>query len=77
MTVSRKLNATDNNSLELLLDILCNSPDNSGMSKKIKIPAFAYLRVSGKGQMNGHGFDRQAETINTYAAEHGYNLDQI
>jgi DNA invertase Pin-like site-specific DNA recombinase len=44
--------------------------------KKIKIPAFAYLRVSGTGQMSGHGFDRQAETINTYAAEHGYVVEQ-
>jgi DNA invertase Pin-like site-specific DNA recombinase len=26
--------------------------------------------------MNGHGFDRQAETINTYAAEHGYAVEQ-
>src|SRR5438093_506522 len=46
------------------------------MPKKIKLPAFAYLRVSGKGQMSGHGFDRQAETINIYAAEHGYIVEQ-
>jgi DNA invertase Pin-like site-specific DNA recombinase len=67
---------SSNNSLELLLDIFCNRPDNSCMSK-IRIPAFAYLRVSGKGQMSGHGFDRQAETINTYAAEQGYIVQEM
>jgi site-specific DNA recombinase len=46
------------------------------MSKNIKIPAFAYLRVSGKGQVDGHGFDRQAETIAAFAAEHGYSVEQ-
>jgi DNA invertase Pin-like site-specific DNA recombinase len=29
--------------------------------------AFAYLRVSGKGQIDGDGFDRQEETIREYA----------
>jgi site-specific DNA recombinase len=38
--------------------------------------AFAYLRVSSKGQVTGHGFDRQAETINTFAAEHGYVVEE-
>jgi hypothetical protein len=26
--------------------------------------------------MSGHGFDRQAETISSYAAEHGYIVEQ-
>jgi site-specific DNA recombinase len=46
------------------------------MAKKLKLPAFAYLRVSGKGQMSGHGFDRQAETITAYAVQHGYTINQ-
>jgi len=29
--------------------------------------AFSYVRVSGKGQIDGDGFKRQAETINRYA----------
>lgn len=30
-------------------------------------PALAYLRVSGRGQLGGHGFARQAETIRAFA----------
>src|SRR5262245_8612059 len=41
-----------------------------------KTPAFAYLRVSGRGQVSGHGFDRQAEIISRFAREHGYNVEQ-
>lgn len=42
------------------------------MSTKYQTPAFAYLRVSSKGQVKGHGFDRQAETTAEFAAENGY-----
>lgn len=31
-----------------------------------KTKVFAYLRVSGKGQVKGHGFDRQRDTIADY-----------
>jgi DNA invertase Pin-like site-specific DNA recombinase len=31
------------------------------------VKAFAYLRVSGKGQLDGDGFDRQLEAIRNYA----------
>jgi DNA invertase Pin-like site-specific DNA recombinase len=34
------------------------------MSKK---QAYAYIRVSSRGQISGHGFDRQEETIRAYA----------
>lgn len=34
--------------------------------------AFGYLRVSGKGQIGGDGFDRQRETINAYCEAKGY-----
>ena len=36
--------------------------------------AFAYLRVSGKGQVEGDGFTRQLEAIRGYAKEHGVRL---
>jgi DNA invertase Pin-like site-specific DNA recombinase len=47
-------------------------PDKRDMIKKIRSQAFAYLRVSGQGQVNGHGLDRQAETIAAWAATNGY-----
>lgn len=36
--------------------------------------ALAYLRVSGKGQIEGDGFDRQADTIARYAKAHGIEV---
>jgi DNA invertase Pin-like site-specific DNA recombinase len=37
-------------------------------------PALAYLRVSGKGQVNGNGFPRQREAIERYARAAGSEL---
>lgn len=37
-------------------------------------PAFAYLRVSGKGQLDGDGFDRQREAIDRYARAQGLTV---
>lgn len=34
-------------------------------------PAFGYLRVSGRGQLDGDGFDRQRETITRYCDSKG------
>ena len=36
--------------------------------------AFAYLRVSGKGQLDGDGFTRQREAIEHYAAQHDIEI---
>jgi DNA invertase Pin-like site-specific DNA recombinase len=36
--------------------------------------AFAYLRVSGKGQVDGDGFTRQLEAIRKYAKEHDIRI---
>jgi DNA invertase Pin-like site-specific DNA recombinase len=36
--------------------------------------AFAYLRVSGKGQVDGDGFTRQLKAIKDYAAAHGIKI---
>ena len=41
------------------------------------ITAFAYCRVSGKGQIGGNGFDRQLETIKSFAQNHGYELIKV
>jgi site-specific DNA recombinase len=42
------------------------------MQSKNAIPVFAYLRVSSNGQVKGHGFQRQEETISNFAAENGF-----
>ena len=39
--------------------------------------AFAYCRVSGKGQIGGNGFDRQLETIYSFAQNHGYDIVKV
>jgi DNA invertase Pin-like site-specific DNA recombinase len=38
------------------------------------VDAFAYLRVSSKGQIQGHGFERQVESVNKFAQENGYGV---
>lgn len=39
--------------------------------------AFGYIRVSGKGQVNGDGPDRQEKAIRDYAAANGFEIEQI
>jgi DNA invertase Pin-like site-specific DNA recombinase len=39
--------------------------------------AFAYLRVSGRGQIDGDGFTRQIEAIKRYAAAHDIKIVRI
>ncbi len=39
--------------------------------------AFGYLRVSGKGQINGDGPERQEAAIRSYAAVHGIEIVRI
>jgi DNA invertase Pin-like site-specific DNA recombinase len=39
--------------------------------------AFAYLRVSGKGQIDGDGFTRQLEAIKGYASTHGIDIVKV
>ena len=41
------------------------------------VKAFGYLRVSGKGQVDGDGFPRQLQAINAYAAEHDINIVKV
>ena len=38
--------------------------------------AYSYLRVSGAGQLEGDGFDRQTDTITKYAASAGLTIVQ-
>jgi DNA invertase Pin-like site-specific DNA recombinase len=40
-------------------------------------PAFAYLRVSGKGQVEGDGFERQLRAIKAYAASHSIRIVKV
>lgn len=39
--------------------------------------AYAYLRVSGKGQVKGDGFPRQLQAIKVYSAEHDTKIVQV
>ena len=39
--------------------------------------AFAYLRVSGRGQIDGDGFDRQQLACEKYAAGNGYEIAEV
>ena len=41
------------------------------------VKAYAYLRVSGKGQVEGDGFPRQRQAIKKYAATNGIKLVQF
>src|SRR5436309_200487 len=47
------------------------------MKQKNLTPAFGYLRVSSKGQVTGHGFHRQAETVSGFARKNGYAVQQM
>ena len=38
---------------------------------------FAYVRVSGKGQLVGNGFDRQMDTIETFCKKNGYEIERV
>lgn len=40
----------------------------------MKRAAYAYIRVSGKGQLEGHGFDRQEETVRAYCKSAGVTV---
>jgi len=44
---------------------------------KERVKAFGYVRVSGKSQVNGYGFDRQEETIKNFADKAGYEIKRI
>jgi len=46
------------------------------MAKQTRKIAVGYLRVSGKGQIRGHGFERQRDEIRGYAKKHGYKIIQ-
>ena len=44
------------------------------MGKRTDKIAVGYLRVSSKGQIRGHGFQRQRDAIRQYAKKHGYTV---
>lgn len=43
----------------------------------VAIQAYAYLRVSGKGQLEGDGFDRQLASIHKYASGNGITIAEV
>jgi len=47
------------------------------MPTKNAVSVFAYLRVSSNGQVKGHGFQRQEETISRFAGENGFAVVDI
>ena len=44
------------------------------MKKQDNKTAVGYLRVSSKGPVRGHGFNKQREEIRRYAEKHGYQI---
>jgi DNA invertase Pin-like site-specific DNA recombinase len=42
----------------------------------MKTKAFSYLRVSGKGQIDGDGFPRQRDTVTKYAKRHQIEIER-
>ena len=57
-----------------LAEAHASAPDNDCIAKPQLVKAFAYLRVSGLGQVDGDGFDRQLIAIKKYAASNGMKL---
>jgi len=47
------------------------------MGKAKRKEAFAYLRVSSRGQRDGHGFERQRQEIERYCRRAGYRIAGI
>jgi len=43
----------------------------------MKIECVGYCRVSGKGQTQGTGLDRQEDAVRAYAKKNNYNLSQV
>ena len=39
-------------------------------------PAFAYLRVSSTGQVDGHGYERQGDAVQAFAASNGFAVQK-
>lgn len=49
----------------------------TGRQKKTELVAVGYLRVSGRGQVYGHGFDRQQDTINGWSRQAGATVERF
>jgi DNA invertase Pin-like site-specific DNA recombinase len=59
-------------STELLLTMVRKRLSIGGMATRS--PAIAYLRVSGRGQIDGDGFDRQRDAIRRFAKTNAFDL---
>jgi len=71
----QSVQSLDTNSQELVLTHYTHSAYSACM-KRAFTPAFAYLRVSGKGQLDGDGFPRQIATIREYARKNSLEVIQ-
>ena len=47
------------------------------IEKMQKISAYAYLRVSGQGQVSGNGFDRQLKAINRFCQNSNFKIVHV
>ena len=47
------------------------------MATEKTLSVFAYLRVSSNGQVKGHGFQRQEETISRFAGENDFSVVEV
>ena len=69
--------------MQLVFSMLTNSPEYVLTTDKIarywghEKSTFAYLRVSGKGQLEGDGFTRQLVAIKKHAAAQGIKIVRI
>jgi DNA invertase Pin-like site-specific DNA recombinase len=57
-------------------EALDNRSQNGDTFLMAAIKAFAYLRVSGKGQVDGDGFPRQRKAILEYATPNNYRIER-
>jgi hypothetical protein len=58
----------------LFVDFCRKALNHRGMPARTS--AVSYLRVSGKGQIEGDGFDRQREAVNRFAEAGGFEIVQ-
>jgi len=60
-----------------LADALNRGMENQRRKRKAALVVVAYLRVSGKGQVDGTGFDRQLDAITAWAKRAGATVERV
>jgi len=77
MLAMNRANRLDLHALEQQLTEAKDVALRNGTAKQTKQKAFAYLRVSGRGQVDGDGFPRQLAAIEKYAAANGIKIVRV